>query len=53
MTAILAIESGKLDETVKVSENAVRAEGSSIYLKPGEKIKLRRSCLWINASLWK
>ena len=40
MTAILAIESGKLDETVKISEQAVRAEGSSIYLKPGEKIKL-------------
>lgn len=40
MTAILAIESGKLDKTVTVSSNAVRAEGSSIYLKPGEKIKL-------------
>ncbi|WP_428908977.1 D-alanyl-D-alanine carboxypeptidase family protein [Niallia sp. Krafla_26] len=40
MTAILAIESGKLDETVKVSNNAVGTEGSSIYLKPGEKIKL-------------
>lgn len=40
MTAILAIESGKLDETVTVSNRAVRAEGSSIYLKPGEKIKL-------------
>jgi serine-type D-Ala-D-Ala carboxypeptidase (penicillin-binding protein 5/6) len=40
MTAILAIESGKLNDTVKVSQNAVRAEGSSIYLKPGEKIKL-------------
>ncbi|MEW8971790.1 MAG: D-alanyl-D-alanine carboxypeptidase family protein [Mesobacillus sp.] len=40
MTAILAIESGKLDEKVKVSEMAVRAEGSSIYLKPGEKIRL-------------
>ncbi len=40
MTAILAIESGKLNETVTVSEKAVRAEGSSIYLKPGEKIKL-------------
>ena len=40
MTAILAIESGKLNDTVKVSENAVRAEGSSIYLKPGETIKL-------------
>ena len=40
MTAILAIESGKLNDTVKVTENAVRAEGSSIYLKPGENIKL-------------
>lgn len=40
MTAILAIESGKLDEKVKVSEKAVRTEGSSIYLKPGEKIRL-------------
>ncbi|WP_394232828.1 D-alanyl-D-alanine carboxypeptidase family protein [Niallia oryzisoli] len=40
MTAILAIESGKLNETATVSEKAVRAEGSSIYLKPGEKIKL-------------
>ncbi|WP_102274701.1 D-alanyl-D-alanine carboxypeptidase family protein [Cytobacillus massiliigabonensis] len=40
MTAILAIESGKMDEWVKVSEKAVHTEGSSIYLFPGEKIKL-------------
>ncbi len=40
MTAILAIESGKMDDLVKVSDRAVRAEGSSIYLKAGEKIKL-------------
>ncbi|WP_342433920.1 D-alanyl-D-alanine carboxypeptidase family protein [Neobacillus sp. FSL H8-0543] len=40
MTAILAIESGKMDELVKVSVQATRAEGSSVYLKPGEKIKL-------------
>ena len=40
MTAILAIESGKLNDTVKVTENATRAEGSSIYLKPGETVKL-------------
>jgi D-alanyl-D-alanine carboxypeptidase (penicillin-binding protein 5/6) len=40
MTAILAIESGKMDEIVTVSNRAVRAEGSSIYLKPNEKIKL-------------
>jgi serine-type D-Ala-D-Ala carboxypeptidase (penicillin-binding protein 5/6) len=40
MTAILAIESGKLNDKVKVSENATRAEGSSIYLKPRETVKL-------------
>jgi serine-type D-Ala-D-Ala carboxypeptidase (penicillin-binding protein 5/6) len=41
MTAILAIESGKMDDTVTVSARAVHTEGSSIYLKKGEKIKLR------------
>lgn len=41
MTAILAIESGKLDDMVTVSARAVRTEGSSIYLREGEKIKLR------------
>jgi serine-type D-Ala-D-Ala carboxypeptidase (penicillin-binding protein 5/6) len=41
MTGILAIESGKMNQYVKVSENATHAEGSSVYLKPGEKIKLR------------
>lgn len=40
MTAIIAIESGKLEETVTVSHNATRAEGSSVYLQEGEKIKL-------------
>ncbi|MFD6440259.1 D-alanyl-D-alanine carboxypeptidase family protein [Peribacillus sp. NPDC060186] len=40
MTAILAIESGKMGETVKISSNAFGTEGSSLYLKEGEKIKL-------------
>lgn len=40
MTAILAIESGKLERKVQVSAKATRAEGSSVYLKPNEKIKL-------------
>jgi serine-type D-Ala-D-Ala carboxypeptidase (penicillin-binding protein 5/6) len=40
MTAILAIESGKLEKLVQVSAKATRAEGSSVYLKPNEKIKL-------------
>lgn len=41
MTAVLAVESGKLDEMVTISDTAVRTEGSSIYLAPGQKIKLR------------
>lgn len=41
MTAILAIESGKLDENTKISDTAVRTEGSSIYLKPGDTMKLK------------
>ncbi|QXE00312.1 D-alanyl-D-alanine carboxypeptidase family protein [Terribacillus sp. DMT04] len=40
MTAIIAIESGKMDETVTVSKNAIYTEGSSIYLKEGEEIPL-------------
>ncbi len=40
MTAILAIESGEMNDMVTVSDRAIRAEGSSIYLKAGEKIKL-------------
>ncbi|KKK37552.1 D-alanyl-D-alanine carboxypeptidase [Mesobacillus campisalis] len=40
MTAILAIESGKLDEQVKVSSRAAGTEGSSLYLMGGEKTKL-------------
>ena len=41
MTALLAIESGRLDETVTVSANAQAQEGSSIYLRSGERILLR------------
>lgn len=40
MTALLAIESGKLDETVTISGNAAGTEGSSLFLKNGEKMKL-------------
>ena len=35
------MESGKLDETVTVSDRAVRTEGSSIYLTSGQKVKLK------------
>lgn len=40
MTAILAIESGKMDKTVTVTDAILKAEGSAIYLQVGEKIKL-------------
>lgn len=40
MTALLAIESGRLDETVTVADEAAGTEGSSMYLRAGEKLKL-------------
>lgn len=40
MTAIVAIEHGKLDEKVSVSKHAYRKEGSSIYLELGEEMTL-------------
>ncbi len=40
MTALLAVESGKLEETAVVSRKAIYTEGSSIYLEQGEKMKL-------------
>ena len=40
MTAIVAIENGDLDSKVKVGKNAFAKEGSSLYLKHGEEMKL-------------
>ncbi|MBD8071453.1 D-alanyl-D-alanine carboxypeptidase family protein [Bacillus sp. PS06] len=40
MTAILAIESGKLKDTVTISNKAAGTEGSSLYLVAGEKVML-------------
>lgn len=40
MTAIVALENGKLTDKVETSSNAYRVEGSSIYLKLGEKLTL-------------
>jgi len=40
MTAIIAIENGDLEEKVTIGPQAVGVEGSSIYLKQGEKIPL-------------
>ena len=41
MTAVLAIESGKLDDTVIINESINKAYGSAIYIKVGEKLTLR------------
>ena len=40
MTALVAIRDGDLSDMVKVSRNAAYTEGSSMYLKEGEKLTL-------------
>ena len=40
MTALVAIENGQLDKTVKIPDTAVGVEGSSVYLKAGEELTL-------------
>lgn len=40
MTSIVAIESGDLNDIVTTSDRAFGVEGSSIYLKKGEKLSL-------------
>jgi len=40
MTALLAAESGRLDEIVTVTESDVRVEGSSLGLREGDKLTL-------------
>ena len=41
MTAILAIESGKLDKKVIIDDSIDKAYGSGIYIKKGEELTLR------------
>ena len=41
MTAVIAIESGKLDNIVTITEDMTKSHGSGIYIKKGEKISLR------------
>ena len=40
MTAIVAIENGRLDKTVTIPSEATGIEGSSIYLQEGEELTL-------------
>ncbi len=41
MTALVAIENGNLDDTVKIREEYCGIEGSSIYMVPGEELSLK------------
>lgn len=41
MTAVIAIEKGNLDETWTVTKEILKVNGSSIYLKPGQKVSLK------------
>ena len=41
MTAVVAIESNKLDDVVTIGEEINTAYGSAIYIKEGEKLTLR------------
>ncbi|WP_349409218.1 D-alanyl-D-alanine carboxypeptidase family protein [Pseudalkalibacillus sp. SCS-8] len=42
VTGILAIESGRMDEQVTISGNAVRVDGTRVYLVEGEQMSLRQ-----------
>ncbi len=41
MTLLVALENSSIDELVEVSRDAAFEEGSSAYLKPGAKIKMK------------
>lgn len=41
MTAVIAIESGKLDEVVTINDEIKKAYGSAIYIQVGEQLSLR------------
>ena len=41
MTAILAIESGKMDDVVTIGDEINKAYGSGIYIRKGEQLTLR------------
>ena len=41
MTAVVAIESGKLDEVVTIGDEIEKAYGSGIYIQKGEQLSLR------------
>lgn len=52
MTAILALESGKLDEPLVITPEAVNTEPSSLGLRLGDKNNIKRSFNWYDDSIW-
>lgn len=44
MSALLAVESGNLDDQFKVDDNAIKVEGSSMGLKSGDLVTQRDLC---------
>jgi serine-type D-Ala-D-Ala carboxypeptidase (penicillin-binding protein 5/6) len=42
VTGILAVESGKLEESVMISSEAVKADGTRVYLLEGEQVPLKK-----------
>ncbi|PSL50408.1 D-alanyl-D-alanine carboxypeptidase [Salsuginibacillus halophilus] len=40
MTAVVALEEAEIDDMVQISQNAAGTEGSSLYLEPGDEMKL-------------
>jgi serine-type D-Ala-D-Ala carboxypeptidase (penicillin-binding protein 5/6) len=42
VTGILAIESGKLEDTVIISSEAAKVDGTRVYLLEGEKVPLKK-----------
>ncbi|MFD1739359.1 D-alanyl-D-alanine carboxypeptidase family protein [Bacillus salitolerans] len=42
VTAIVAIEEGKLDDIVVVSKNATNVEGTRVYLNEGEQVSMHK-----------
>lgn len=41
MTAVLAVESGKLNDDIKINDVILKAYGSGVYIQVGEEMKLR------------
>ena len=52
MSAMLALESGNLDEEFVVDSNAIKVEGSSMGLQEGDRVTMRAPCPRNASSQW-